>query len=56
MPKKPKYIASFLNEEQINELLIFFKDEPMYPVILLTAFYGGERRIRTNTSILINMD
>jgi len=43
LPKKQKYIANFLDEAQINELLVVFKNEPMYPAVLLTAFYGLRR-------------
>ena len=42
-PKKQKYIANFLDEEQINELLTVFEKEPMYTVVLLTAFYALRR-------------
>jgi len=43
LPKKQKYIANFLNEKQINELLALFKNEQMYVVVLLAAFYGLRR-------------
>jgi len=42
-PKKQKYVASFYDEEQVNLLLNATKDESIYPVIFLTAFYGLRR-------------
>jgi integrase len=43
LPKKQKYVANFLNDDQINEVLGLFADEPMYPAVLLTAFYALRR-------------
>ena len=43
LPKKRKYTANFLNDEQINEVLSLFADEPMYPIVLFSAFYGLRR-------------
>ena len=37
------YEANFYSEKQINELLTAAKDEPLYPVIKLTAVYGLRR-------------
>jgi len=42
-PKKQKYNASFYNEDQINALLEKLKGEPLYPAVLLSAFYGLRR-------------
>lgn len=43
LPKKNAYHASFYTSEQINVLLTAFKDEPLYPTVMLTAFYGFRR-------------
>lgn len=40
LPKKQKYHANFYDGTQINELLELMKDEPMYPAVLLAAFYA----------------
>ena len=43
LPKKRKYTAKFANDDQINDILGLFADEPMYPAVLLTAFYALRR-------------
>ena len=42
-PKKEQYIATYYNEEELNELLIKSKDDPMYLIIVITAYYGLRR-------------
>ena len=42
-PKKHKYMANYYDETQITHLLELVKNEPMYPVVMLTAFYGLRR-------------
>jgi len=42
-PKKKRFTGSFYDEQQIMQLLQLTRDEPMYPVILLSAFYGLRR-------------
>jgi site-specific recombinase XerD len=43
LPKKQKYVGKYLTEEQVNQLLRETADEPIYPAILLGAFYGLRR-------------
>ena len=43
LPKKVKYNAKYYTVEQTNTMLEVFKDEEMYPVVLLAAFYGLRR-------------
>ncbi|HBT65689.1 MAG TPA: site-specific integrase [Ruminococcaceae bacterium] len=43
LPKKKRFIGSFYNEDQVLNLLKLTQDEPMYPAILLAAFYGLRR-------------
>ncbi|MCL2082391.1 MAG: site-specific integrase [Oscillospiraceae bacterium] len=43
LPKKQKYIASFYTAGQVNNLLSAVKNEPIYPAVILTAFYGFRR-------------
>ena len=43
LPKKKRFTASFYDENQIAKLLQLVKEEPMYPAILLAAFYGLRR-------------
>jgi len=43
LPKKIKYRANFYSVEQVNQLLEIFKEEAMYPAVLLAAFYGFRR-------------
>jgi integrase len=42
-PKKQKFTGKFYDEAQIRQLLEIMKDEPMYTVVVLTAFYGLRR-------------
>ena len=43
LPKKKQYHANYYTADQVNNLLSVFKDEEMYPIVLLTAFYGFRR-------------
>ena len=43
LPKKQKYRANFYTAEQTNTMLEVFKDEEMYVVVLIAAFYGLRR-------------
>ncbi|MCL2003521.1 MAG: site-specific integrase [Oscillospiraceae bacterium] len=43
LPKKKAYHANFYTAEQVNELLTIFKNEPIYPAVMLAAFYGLRR-------------
>jgi len=42
-PKKQKFTGKFYDEMQIRQLMEIMRDEPMYTVVLLTAFYGLRR-------------
>ncbi len=42
-PKKEKFKSEFLNPEQINEMLILFKDSIVYMPVMLCAVYGLRR-------------
>jgi integrase len=42
-PKKQKFTGKFYDEVQIRQLMEIMRDEPMYTVVLLTAFYGLRR-------------
>jgi len=42
-PKKQKFTGKFYDEAQIRQLMEIMRDEPMYTVVLLTAFYGLRR-------------
>ncbi|MCL2165544.1 MAG: site-specific integrase [Oscillospiraceae bacterium] len=43
LPKKKRFTGGFYDEQQIMKLLQLTREEPMYPVILLSAFYGLRR-------------
>ena len=43
LPKKQPYHASFYTAEQVNSLLTAFKNEQIYPAVMLAAFYGLRR-------------
>jgi len=43
LPKKKRFTGGFYDEQQIMQLLQLTREEPMYPVILLSAFYGLRR-------------
>ena len=43
LPQMQRYEASFYNAEQLNILLEAIKDEPLYPLIKVTAVYGLRR-------------
>ena len=43
LPKKKRFTGGFYDEQQIMKLLQLAREEPMYPVILLSAFYGLRR-------------
>jgi len=42
-PKKQKFVGKFYDEAQIRKLMEIMREEPMYTVVLLTAFYGLRR-------------
>lgn len=42
-PKQEKFKSEFLNPEQINEMLILFKDSIVYMPVMLCAVYGLRR-------------
>jgi len=42
-PKRQKFTGKFYDEVQIRRLMEIMRDEPMYTVVLLTAFYGLRR-------------
>lgn len=43
LPQKSAPKASFYNAQQIQDLLQAARDEPLYPVLVLTVFYGLRR-------------
>ena len=43
LPRIQRYESSFYNARQITELFRAFKDEPILPLIKITAFYGLRR-------------
>lgn len=43
LPRKRKYVANFLDEQGINTVLEFFKDEPIFPVVVLASFLALRR-------------
>jgi len=43
LPKKKRFSGGFYDEQQIMQLLQLAHNEPMHPVILLSAFYGLRR-------------
>ena len=43
LPACERYEARFYSKTQIEELLVKIKDEPLYPLIRLTALYGLRR-------------
>ena len=43
LPKKTRYIASYYNVEQLNELLRVVQGDTLETVIRLTALYGFRR-------------
>jgi len=43
LPKKRKFVANFLDEQGINAVLEFFKDEAIFPVVVLAAFLALRR-------------
>lgn len=43
LPQMQRFEAGFYNAEQLNTLLQAVKDEPLYPLINLTAVYGLRR-------------
>jgi integrase len=42
-PKRQKFTGKFYDEAQIRRLMEIMRDESMYTVVLLTAFYGLRR-------------
>ena len=42
-PKRQRYNAEFYTNEEISQLLDCIRDEPMYPVVFLAAYYGLRR-------------
>lgn len=42
-PKAEKFKAEFLNQSQVNEMLVLFKDSVIYIPILLASVYGLRR-------------
>jgi len=43
LPKVERYESSFYTQEQLNTLFEALKDEPLYPLIRITAVYGLRR-------------
>ena len=43
LPQMQRFEASYYSAEQLNTLLVVVKDEPLYPLIKLTAVYGLRR-------------
>ncbi len=43
LPKIQKYEASFYTANQLNDLFIAIKDEPLYPLIYIATVYGLRR-------------
>jgi len=43
LPKVTRFVGSFYNAEETQQLLSLCKDDPLEPVIVLTAYYGLRR-------------
>ncbi|MFR0814076.1 MAG: hypothetical protein ACLSIL_06255 [Enterococcus casseliflavus] len=39
-PKKDPFVPNFYTKDDVLKLLQIFKGEKLYPIILLTVFYG----------------